>query len=98
MAPKKLTKAEVEQELDGLPGWRLVDEQLVRKFEFSDFIEAFAFMTELAIISERLNHHPEWTNVYNKLTVRLSTHDIGGLSEKDLEWAIECNQRFNQAM
>ena len=98
MTPKKLSENEVKQELDGLPGWHLQDGKLVREFQFSDFIEAFSFMTELAIMSEKLNHHPEWFNVYNKLKVELSTHDVDGLSDKDLEWALQCNQRFNQSI
>lgn len=98
MAPKKLSESEVSKELDGLPGWSLQEGKLVREFTFSDFTEAFAFMTELAMLSERLNHHPEWFNVYNKLKIELSTHDVDGLSDKDLEWAIQCNQRFNQSM
>jgi 4a-hydroxytetrahydrobiopterin dehydratase len=55
-------------------------------------------MTELAIVSEKLDHHPEWLNVYNKLHIALSTHDTGGLTEKDFEWATHCNQRYNQQM
>ena len=98
MGAKKLSVDEVQQELEGLPGWRIEEGKLVREFKFSDFIEAFAFMTELAIVSEKLNHHPEWFNVYNKLKVELRTHDVDGLSDKDLEWALQCNQRFNQTL
>ena len=95
MAPIKLRITEINEALKELPGWVIEDHKLKREFKFSDFIEAFAFMTELAIISEKLNHHPEWSNVYNRLTVELTTHDAGGISEKDIEWAKRCNQRFN---
>jgi len=62
--------------------------ELVRTFTFNDFSEAFAFMTRVALIAEKMNHHPEWSNVYNKVTIRLSTHDAGKtITEKDRELA-----------
>ena len=68
--------------------WREENNQLVRDFEFSNFIEAFAFMTKVALLAEKQNHHPEWTNVYNKVTIRLSTHDAGNVvTEKDRKLA-----------
>ena len=57
--------------------WKETDNALVREFRFKDFAEAFAFMTRVAEVAEELNHHPEWTNVYNRVTIRLSTHDAG---------------------
>ncbi|MCB0328220.1 MAG: 4a-hydroxytetrahydrobiopterin dehydratase [Bdellovibrionales bacterium] len=96
MAPKLLSAGEINAQLDGLPGWHLEDNKLAREFKFSDFLEAFSFMTELALLSERLNHHPEWSNVYNTVKIHLMTHDAGGVSEKDIDWAIQCNQRYNQ--
>ncbi|MCI5066112.1 4a-hydroxytetrahydrobiopterin dehydratase [bacterium] len=98
MTSKKLSDGSITQELKGLPGWSLAGDVLERTFSFTDFMEAFSFMTEMAMVSEQLHHHPEWTNVYKTLTIRLSTHDIGGISEKDIEWATRCNQRFNQSM
>ena len=75
--------------------WRLIQKEGVdyieRRFEFADFPEAFAFMTRLAIYAEKNNHHPEWFNVYNKVNVELSTHDAGGLSEKDIDFATHIN-------
>jgi 4a-hydroxytetrahydrobiopterin dehydratase len=57
------------------------------EWRFADFSQAFAFMVEMALVSERMNHHPEWFNVYNRVRVRLSTHDAGGLTALDLDWA-----------
>ncbi|GCD80088.1 4a-hydroxytetrahydrobiopterin dehydratase [Schleiferia thermophila] len=68
--------------------WQIANNQLVRKFEFRDFVEAFSFMTKVALVAEKMNHHPEWTNVYNKVEIRLSTHDAGGtVTQKDYELA-----------
>lgn len=68
--------------------WKETNNQLVREFSFTNFVEAFAFMTKVAIVAEKQNHHPEWTNVYNKLTIRLSTHDAGNVvTNKDRELA-----------
>ena len=98
MSRRVLSESEVSERLKQLRDWKVENGKLCRAFTFSDFVEAFAFMTELAMVSERLNHHPEWSNVYNTLTIRLSTHDVNGISEKDFEWAKECSQRFNQTM
>ena len=72
-----------------LPQWRLSADELSisRTFVFADFAQAFAFMTRMAEVSERLDHHPEWRNVYNRVEVTLTTHDAGGLTEKDVAWA-----------
>lgn len=83
---KKLDPAEV---LRTLPNWALVPgrDAVTRKFEFEDFNQAFAFMTRVALLAERSDHHPEWFNVYNKLEVTLSTHDAGGLTDRDVAMA-----------
>jgi 4a-hydroxytetrahydrobiopterin dehydratase len=68
--------------------WKEENNQLVRSFEFHDFVSAFGFMTRVALVAEELNHHPEWKNVYNKVEIRLSTHDAGNvITEKDRELA-----------
>jgi len=68
--------------------WLEKDHALVREFQFNDFSEAFAFMTRVAFLAEQLNHHPEWSNVYNRVTIRLSTHDAGNVvTEKDRQLA-----------
>ena len=68
-------------------GWELRDNALHRELRFRDFVEAFGFMTSVALIAERMNHHPEWSNVYGKVTIRLTTHDTGGVTEKDVALA-----------
>lgn len=68
--------------------WIEKDNKLIGTFEFSDFVEAFAFMTQVALVAEKMNHHPHWTNVYNRLEIRLSTHDAGDVvTTKDRELA-----------
>ncbi|MBK9292120.1 MAG: 4a-hydroxytetrahydrobiopterin dehydratase [Bacteroidetes bacterium] len=68
--------------------WTTENNQLVRNFVFDDFVQAFAFMTKVAFVAEKMNHHPEWTNVYNRVTIRLSTHDAGNVvTDKDLRLA-----------
>ncbi len=67
--------------------WSLNEDKLHREFQFRDFVTAFGFMTQVALIAERMNHHPEWFNVYRTVTVDLTTHDAGGISRKDFELA-----------
>jgi 4a-hydroxytetrahydrobiopterin dehydratase len=81
----KLTDAEVKQRLQ--PGWSVREGKLHRDFKFADFIHAFRFMASCALVAERMNHHPEWFNVWNKVVVDLSTHDAGGITAKDFELA-----------
>ena len=73
-------------------GWQLEDGHLVREFRFANFVEAFAFMTAVALVAERMNHHPDWSNVYNKVKIRLSTHDAGGITDKDYALASAISQ------
>ena len=68
--------------------WNEIENQLIATFEFNDFIEAFAFMTQVALVAEKMNHHPEWSNVYNKVEIKLCTHDAGNVvTAKDRELA-----------
>ena len=67
--------------------WKEENNQLIKNFEFTNFIEAFAFMTKVALIAEKMDHHPEWFNVYNKVIVDLMTHDASGVTENDFELA-----------
>ena len=86
----KLTQTQLRESLPTVPAWTFADERggLIRRiFRFGDFAQAFAFMTQMAIHAERSNHHPEWCNVYNRVEVTLTTHDVGGLSMKDIELA-----------
>ncbi len=82
-----LTLEEQQQHLANLDGWVIEDEGLTRTFTFPSFIIAFGFMASAAIVAEKVNHHPEWSNVYNRVTVRLTTHDVGGISDLDFELA-----------
>jgi 4a-hydroxytetrahydrobiopterin dehydratase len=85
----QLTDMERDEALAGLPEWSLRDDNLaiVRQFRFRDFSEAFAFMTRVALIAEKADHHPEWSNVYNRVEITLTTHDAGGLSRRDVAMA-----------
>lgn len=85
----KLTEAERKAALDGLPGWRLAADRdaIVKGFKFRDFVEAFGFMTRVALLAEKADHHPEWSNVYSKVEILLTTHDADGLSARDVALA-----------
>ena len=85
----RLTAAEQVELLDERPDWTLCSDGLgiERTFRFADFSAAFAFMTQVALIAERMDHHPEWSNVYSRVTIRLTTHDAGGLSARDAKMA-----------
>jgi len=85
----KLSDEEREAGLRNLPGWQYETEAggIGRRFEFADFAEAFAFMTRVALAAEKADHHPEWSNVWNKVDILLTTHSDGGLTRKDLDLA-----------
>jgi len=83
----KLTDSDVAARMKSLPSWTVQAGKLHREFKFADFVEAFGFMASCALVAERMNHHPEWFNVWSKVVVDLATHDVGGISEKDFELA-----------
>jgi len=85
----KLTGPARDAALKSLTGWKAVDgrDAIARTFQFADFNRAFAFMTRAALLAEKMDHHPEWFNVYNKVEVTLSTHDAGGVTQKDIDMA-----------
>ncbi len=87
MSTKKLTDAEVHQQLESVPGWTLANGKLHKNFECKDFIAAFGKMTQIALVAQSMDHHPEWFNVYNKVDITLSTHDAGGLTARDVALA-----------
>lgn len=74
------------------PHWSLQENKLHREFVFNDFVMAFGFMSQIALIAERYNHHPEWSNIYKKVTVNLTTHETGGISDKDFILAKEMDK------
>ena len=87
MAKDALSPEEVQRALEHLPAWQLKAGKLSRTFTFESFIEAFGFMTRVALHAEAMNHHPEWSNVYKEVAIDLVSHDIGGLSERDVALA-----------
>ena len=89
---KKLNADAIQVGLDDLEGWTITDEKLHREFRFKNFVAAFGFMTSAAIEAEKMDHHPEWFNVYNKVSVDLTTHDAGGITELDFQLAKKMNQ------
>lgn len=91
MDRRKLDEREIAAALPGLPGWSIREGKLHREFQFQDFGEAFGFMLRVGLIAERLDHHPDWRNVYNRVTIDLHTHDRGGITEFDLEFARRAN-------
>ena len=84
---KQATETEIQVALKTLAGWSVAGGKLHKKYVFADFIHAFGFMATCAIAIEKMDHHPEWANVYNRVTVDLTTHDAGGISAKDFELA-----------
>lgn len=83
----KLTAAEITAAMPGVPEWTHKADGIERHYKFADFVEAFAFMTRVALLAEKADHHPEWSNVYNKVDIRLTTHDASGLSKRDFALA-----------
>lgn len=84
----KLSDDEIEKRLSDAPGWAYVNGKLHRKFEFADFVDAFGFMSRAALMAEKMNHHPDWSNVYKTVVVDLNTHDAGGVTGLDFQLAV----------
>lgn len=87
MSRKKLSDTEIQDNLKILNGWTIENGKLHKEFQFANFISAFGFMTQLALIAESMNHHPEWFNVYNRVTIDMMTHDADGITELDITFA-----------
>jgi 4a-hydroxytetrahydrobiopterin dehydratase len=87
VAIEKLSEQQVASEVGKLKGWTLKDSKLHKDFQFRDFVEAFGFMTRVALAAETMGHHPEWSNVWNKVSIDLSTHSIKGISALDFQLA-----------
>ena len=89
---KPLSTEEIETHLASLPGWQRYDGTIGRDFTFADFSEAWAFLTRIALLSEKMDHHADWSGVYNKVSIRLSTHVAGGVTHKDISMATAITQ------
>lgn len=96
MGIAKLSEQEVGKALEQLPDWTLRSGQLWRKFECRDFVNAFGFMTQIALIAERSDHHPDWSNVYRTIEIKLSTHEAGGISTRDIQMAHEIDALWKE--
>ena len=88
----KLSEDVIKERLRELPGWSLQDDKLTREFHFANFVDAFGFMTRTAMVAEKSDHHPEWFNVYNRVSIHLMTHDVDGVSDHDFEFAARVNR------
>jgi 4a-hydroxytetrahydrobiopterin dehydratase len=82
-----LNDRELREALDHLPDWQVDQDKLYRHFVFGNFVEAFGFMSQVALLAETMNHHPEWTNVYNRVDIHLTSHDAGGITSRDTDLA-----------
>lgn len=94
MAAKKLSDAEVQERLKKMSGWKLVNGKLHREFQCKDFVAAFGNMTRVALVAEAMNHHPEWSNVWNKVAIDLNTHSVKGISDYDFTLAQKIDEIF----
>jgi len=99
MSPR-LDAPEVAENLTKLNGWHLSSDRVAieKQFRFASFTEAFDFMSRVALAAERLNHHPDWSNVYNRVEVRLTTHDVGGLTDRDFALAQTMDKVMDEAV
>lgn len=93
---EKLSDEQIQARLGDIPGWKIAAAKLHREFQFKNFVEAFGFMTSLALHAEAKGHHPEWFNVYNRVVIDLNTHDVGGLSTLDFEFADAANALYDR--
>tara|TARA_Y100000766_G_C18325909_1_gene327806 strand:+ start:161 stop:451 length:291 start_codon:yes stop_codon:yes gene_type:complete len=96
MKPYLLQNDELREISTKLQGWKIVVNHIEREFNFSNFIEAFSFMTKIAFICEKHNHHPNWENVYSKVIIKLTTHDFGGITNLDKIIASEINDIYKK--
>lgn len=94
---ERLGDDEIKEKLDSInPEWDLTDNFIQREFVFDDFVGAFGFMASVAIIAEKANHHPNWENIYNKVKIALSTHEAGGLTQRDFDLASKIDRIYKK--
>jgi len=98
MIMTKAMEPEIQETLAELGSWAVVDGKLHREYRFRDFVQAFGFMTQVALLAERAAHHPEWFNVYNRVVVDLTTHEAGGITRKDLDLARQMEEINRRGM
>jgi len=91
MAVQALNTTDIESRLVQLTDWGIIGQKLHKQFVFGNFVEAWGFMSQVALLAEAMDHHPEWFNVYNRVEIHLTTHDAGGISERDFELATKIN-------
>lgn len=94
MRAEKLSDADIQKNLRTVSGWTLVNGKLHKQFECKDFVTAFGRMTQVALVAEWMNHHPEWFNVWNKVIIDLNTHSVQGISNLDFQLAEKINEIF----
>jgi 4a-hydroxytetrahydrobiopterin dehydratase len=94
MPARRLSDAEIQALLSKLPGWKIVDGKLHQEYECKDFVAAFGNMTRVALVAEAMNHHPEWSNVWNKVVIDLTTHSVKGISDYDFVLAEKIEDIF----
>lgn len=90
---ERLDDGAIDAAVGDLDGWRRAGDTIVREFEFGDFVDAIGFIAKVGVLAERKNHHPELSNVYNRVRIELSTHDAGGITDLDIALAREINER-----
>ena len=96
MKPYLLQDEELKELIAKIPEWEIKEKLIEREFNFTNFIDAFSFMTKVALVCEKFNHHPNWEYVYSKVIIQLSTHDLGGISSLDQTIASEINKIFEK--
>ena len=92
MAVERMTRQQIEGCFSQLHGWELKGHKLHRELKFKNFVQAWGFMTQVAILAEQADHHPEWYNVYNRVTINLTTHEAGGISRRDFDLAAKIDE------
>jgi 4a-hydroxytetrahydrobiopterin dehydratase len=92
-----MTNDQIRSQLEHLPYWKLAENTLMAEFKFRNFAEAFGFMSKVALVAEKLNHHPDWSNSYNRVSIHLTSHAAGGLTELDFQLATAISNLYNPA-
>ncbi len=87
-----LDELDIKEQLLSIPGWKRENDGIVRAYHFDNFVEAFGFISRVALLAQQANHHPEWSNVYARVNIKLTTHDCQGLSQRDFELARQIDQ------